>query len=66
MLLAWLLIHDLNVLSFGWTMPMLVEAWPALRLALLTAVVVALTLIITLLQVRYRLPGALKQLGGNG
>lgn len=65
-LLAWLLIHDLNVLSFGWTMPMLVQPWPAVRLALLTAVVVALTLIITLLQVRYRLPGTLKQLGGNG
>jgi putative ABC transport system permease protein len=65
-LLAWLLIHDLNVLSFGWTMPMLVQPWPAVRLALLTAVVVATTLIITLLQVRYRLPATLKQLGGDG
>jgi putative ABC transport system permease protein len=64
-LLAWLLIHDLNVLSFGWTMPMLVQSWPALRLALLTAVVVAITLIITVLQVRYRLSTTLKQLGGD-
>ena len=65
-LLAWLLIHDLNVLSFGWTMPMLVQPWPAARLALLTAAVVAMTLSITLLQVRYRLPATLKQLGGDG
>lgn len=65
MLLAWLLIHDLNVLSFGWTMPMLLEPWTGLRLALLTAVVVAITLLITYLQVRYRLPLALKQLGGD-
>jgi putative ABC transport system permease protein len=64
-LLAWLLIHDLNVLSFGWTMPMLLELWPGLRLALLTIVVVAITLLITLLQVRYRVPVALKQLGGD-
>ena len=35
-LLAWILIHDLNVLSFGWTMPMLLQYWPGLRLALLT------------------------------
>jgi putative ABC transport system permease protein len=62
-LLAWILIHDLNVLSFGWTMPMMLQAWPALRLAVLTGFVVAITLLITLLQLRYRLPQAYKQLG---
>ena len=62
-LLAWVLIHDLNVLSFGWTMPMLLELGPGLRLALLTLVVAAITLLVSLLQVRYRLPTALKRLG---
>ena len=61
--LAWILIHDLNVLSFGWTMPMLVQAWPGLRLALLTFAVVAIIVLITLAQVRYRLRFAVKQLG---
>ncbi|MGB5277511.1 MAG: FtsX-like permease family protein [Gammaproteobacteria bacterium] len=64
-LLAWILIKDLNVLSFGWTMPMLLQFWPGLRLALLTCLVVTLTIMITLLQVRYRLPLAIKQLGGE-
>jgi putative ABC transport system permease protein len=64
-LLAWILIQDLNVLSFGWTMPMLLQVWPGLRLALLSCVVVAIIVLITLVQVRYRMPFALKQLGGE-
>ena len=64
-LLAWFLIQDLNVLSFGWTMPMLLQVWPGLRLALLTCGVVTITLMITLLQVRYRLPHAIRRLGAE-
>ena len=64
-LLAWILITDLNVLSFGWTMPMVLQLGPGLRLALLTAVVVAITALISFAQIRYRLPTMLKQLGGE-
>lgn len=62
-LLAWILIHDLNVLAFGWTMPLVWSFSPGLQLALLTAAVVAITFTITLLRVRYHMPDALKQLG---
>ena len=62
-LLAWILIQDLNVLSFGWTMPMQIQAWPGLRLALLTSAIVAIVVLIILVQVRYRLPFILKRLG---
>lgn len=64
-LLSWLLIHDMNVLAFGWTMPLQWQWAPAGRLALLTFFVLGLTLAISLFQVRLRLPQALKQLGGN-
>lgn len=64
-LLSWLLIHDMNVLAFGWTMPLQWQWSPAARLALLTLAVAGLTLAISLLQVRLRLPQVLKQLGGT-
>lgn len=62
-LLSALLVHDLNVLAFGWTMPLQWQWAPALRLALLTTAVLAVTLLISLWQVQQRLPQALKQLG---
>ncbi|PTY37355.1 hypothetical protein BGP77_08045 [Saccharospirillum sp. MSK14-1] len=62
-LLSSLLVHDLNVHAFGWTMPLQWQWPPALRLAALTAAVLGLTLLISLWQVRRRLPLALKQLG---
>lgn len=62
-LLSSLLVHDLNVLAFGWTMPLQWQWAPALRLAGLTTAVLAITLLISLWQVRRRLPQALKQLG---
>lgn len=62
-LLSALLVQDLNVLAFGWTMPLQWQWTPALRLALLTTAVLAITLLISLWQVRRRLPQALKQLG---
>ncbi|WP_157729818.1 ABC transporter permease [Bacterioplanes sanyensis] len=63
--LAWLLIHDINVLSFGWTMPLQWQGRPALLLALLCLGVTAIAFAIAALQVRQRLPYALKQLGAD-
>lgn len=63
--LAWVLIQDLNVLSFGWTMPLQWRATPALVLAGLTALVVLGTLLISLIRLHWQMPQALKQLGAN-
>lgn len=63
--LAWILIQDLNVLSFGWTMPLQWRLTPAFRLATLTTLVVLGTLLISLIRLHWRLPQALKKLGGN-
>lgn len=62
-LLAGLLIYDLNVLSFGWTMPLIWRFEPAITLFWLTLVVAGTTFAISALQVRLRLPQALKHLG---
>ena len=62
-LLSWLLIHDLNVMSFGWSMPMLWSPAPALKLGLLSAGIVALVLVIVLSQLTRKLPQAMAQLG---
>ena len=62
-LLSWLLINKLNIVSFGWSMPMLWEMVPAWKLGLLVLVIVLLTLILALFQLRRRLPLALAQLG---
>jgi putative ABC transport system permease protein len=62
-LLAGLLIYDLNVLSFGWTMPLIWRFEPALTLFWLTLVVAGLTFAVSAVQVRLRLPQALKHLG---
>lgn len=64
-LLSWLLINKLNVMSFGWSMPMLWSLQPALVLAVLSLVVVLITLLITGLRLRRRLPQALAELGGG-
>ncbi|MHA7880990.1 MAG: FtsX-like permease family protein [Saccharospirillum sp.] len=63
--LAWILIQDLNVLSFGWTMPLRWRLEPALYLAGLTALVVSATLLISLIRMHWQLPQALRNLGGN-
>lgn len=62
-LLAGLLIYDLNVLSFGWTMPLIWRFEPAITLFWLTLVVAGTAFSISALQVRLRLPQALKHLG---
>lgn len=61
--LAWLLIHDINVLSFGWTMTLNWQWQSALWLGLLCALVSALAFSFAALKVKHRLPSALKQLG---
>lgn len=62
-LLSWLLIHDLNVMAFGWSMPMLWSPQPALRLGLLSAGIVVLVLAIVVTQLTRKLPQAMAQLG---
>ncbi|MCB1959739.1 MAG: ABC transporter permease, partial [Rhodocyclaceae bacterium] len=62
-LLSWLLIHELNVMSFGWSMPMRWSPLPALRLGALGGGVVALVLALVFVQLTRTLPRALAQLG---
>ncbi len=62
-LLSWLLIHKLNIVSFGWSMPMLWDMGPAWRLGLLVLLVVGFTLVLVVWQLRRRLPEALANLG---
>jgi putative ABC transport system permease protein len=64
--LSWMLVYKLNVVAFGWTMP-LVWSWPpVVQLFFVTACVVAAAMAVVALQVRKRLPNAIKQLGGVG
>ncbi len=62
-LLSWLLIHKLNIVSFGWSMPMSWEITPAWQLAGIILLVVTGTLLLAGMQLRRRLPEALAQLG---
>jgi putative ABC transport system permease protein len=65
-ILSWMLVNKLNVVAFGWTMP-LVWSWPpVMSLGFVTSLVVVLALGLVVFQVRKRLPEALKQLGGLG
>lgn len=63
--LSWMLIHELNVTAFGWTMPMLWSWSPVLQLAAVTFSVVLLALGVAALRVRATLPTAIKQLASN-
>lgn len=65
-LLSWLLIHKLNVMSFGWSMPMLWQATPALALAVLCLSLVLFSVAVTHWRLRSQLPKALAQLGSTG
>ena len=64
-LLSWLLIHDLNVLAFGWTMALDWDWLPAIRLGLLTVGVVVAALAVSLWRLHRQLPEALRRLGGQ-
>jgi putative ABC transport system permease protein len=64
-LLSWILIHKLNVMAFGWSMPLLWSMQPAGVLALMTAGVIGLTLVLVAWQLKRQLPQALARLGGQ-
>lgn len=61
--LSWILIHKLNIVSFGWSMPMLFEMKPAWQLGGLVLLIVIFTLALSLIQLRRKLPTALAELG---
>jgi putative ABC transport system permease protein len=62
-LLSWILIHKLNIISFGWSMPLIWEIAPAMQLALVIGLICAATLLLVAFQWRRRMPLALAQLG---
>ncbi|MDB4151333.1 ABC transporter permease [Pseudomonadales bacterium] len=63
--LSWLLINKLNVIAFGWTMPLLWSWWPLAKLGILTLGIVLTTLTVSVVRVRQTLPTAIKQLAGD-
>jgi putative ABC transport system permease protein len=62
-LLSWILIDKLNIVSFGWSMPLLWEFTPALHLALVVGLICVATLLLVAIQWRRQMPQALAQLG---
>jgi len=62
-LLSWVLIHKLNVISFGWSMPLVWEFGPAMIMGLVVLLIITLTLLLVSVQWRRQLPRALAQLG---
>jgi putative ABC transport system permease protein len=65
LLLSWLLINKLNVIAFGWTMPLLWSWVPVGELSLLTLSVVTLTLVLAVMRVRQTLPTAIREIAGS-
>ena len=65
-LLSWLLISKLNIMSFGWSMPMLWSFEPPMILAALSLALVSLTVFIAIWRLKRRLPTALAELGSGG
>ncbi|MFT7043629.1 MAG: putative ABC transport system permease protein [Candidatus Azotimanducaceae bacterium] len=65
LMLSWLLIVKLNVIAFGWTMPLLWSWIPVVDLGLLALVIVTLTLLTAALRVRQTLPTAIRELSGS-
>ena len=64
--LSWLLIHQLNVIAFGWTMPLIWSWQPVINLASLTTIIVGITLVVALLRTRRNIDQAVRQLSGAG
>ena len=62
-LLSWILIHKINIVSFGWSMPLQWEFAPAVDLALIVLLICGLTLLLVSFQWRRQMPQALAQLG---
>jgi putative ABC transport system permease protein len=62
-LLSWILIHKINIVSFGWSMPLVWKFAPAAQLAAVVLLVCATTLMLVSWQWRRKMPQALAQLG---
>ena len=62
--LSWLLIHQLNVIAFGWTMPLVWSWQPIINLAALTAIIVLVTLTVALVRTRRNVNQAVRQMSG--
>jgi len=64
-LLSWLLINKLNIMSFGWSMPMLWSFEPPMVLAALSIGLVIFSIFIAMWRLKPRLPKALAELGSG-
>ena len=63
--LSWLLIHKINVISFGWTMPVVIDSEPISFLFLVVAAVVLSAFLLASLGQRAAVNSALKELAGE-
>lgn len=63
--LSWLLIHKINVISFGWTMPVIVAAKPIVFLFFVVAVVVLAAFFLASMRQQAAVNSALKSLAGE-
>ena len=63
--LSWLLIHKINVISFGWTMPVIVAAKPVVYLFFVVALVVLAVFIFASIRQQAAVNKALKSLAGE-
>ena len=63
--LSWLLIHKINVISFGWTMPLIVAVKPIVFLFVVVAVVGLAAFILASMRQQAAVNKALKSLAGE-
>ena len=63
--LSWLLIHKINVISFGWTMPVIVAREPIIFLFFVVVVVVVAAFVLASIRQRTMVNTALKSLAGE-
>ena len=63
--LSWLLIHKINVISFGWTMPVIVAREPIIFLFSVVVVVVVAAFLLASIRQRTVVNTALKSLAGE-
>ena len=63
--LSWLLIHKINVISFGWTMPMIVAAEPIIFLFVIVVLVVLASFVLASTRQQAAVNKALKSLAGE-
>ena len=62
-LLSWILIYKVNIVSFGWSMPLVWKFAPAAYLAAVVIAVCTATLLLVAWQWRRKMPDALARLG---